>query len=240
MNKYSKFLIYLDPGHGGTSPGATVPKMMEKDLNFAVALALGPLLLQTGFRVAYSRKEDKTMTLEQRVTQANNQNASIYLDIHHNAFTNIHASGMEVFYKKGDDLGKKLAETVLRQLIITLPMVGRGVKTREKSDGTPYYYTIRNSEAITILLESGFLTSPFDFHEMAKPEFPAREAIAIKKGLVEFIDKFVQPEPVDPQPAPTPDLVTPDSKIQSLLIANRDLKNELHRIISIAQAALRE
>ncbi|MFA7077733.1 MAG: stalk domain-containing protein, partial [Syntrophomonas sp.] len=49
-------LVILDPGHGGSDPGASGNNLREKDVNLAVALKAGQLLEQKGIRVVYTRQ----------------------------------------------------------------------------------------------------------------------------------------------------------------------------------------
>ncbi len=46
FGQHKKFIIVIDPGHGGKDPGAISGKMLEKDLNLEVALSLGSLILR--------------------------------------------------------------------------------------------------------------------------------------------------------------------------------------------------
>ena len=50
--------IVIDAGHGGSDGGATYNGRLEKDDNLRLALAVGELLEQRGYRVAYTRTED--------------------------------------------------------------------------------------------------------------------------------------------------------------------------------------
>ena len=46
------YKIILDPGHGGSDPGATFNGRQEKDEALGLAMAVGKLLENAGFDVA--------------------------------------------------------------------------------------------------------------------------------------------------------------------------------------------
>ena len=52
------FRVFIDPGHGGTDPGAVHNGRQEKDDVLRLALAVGRILEDNGVDVVYSRTED--------------------------------------------------------------------------------------------------------------------------------------------------------------------------------------
>lgn len=65
--------IYLDPGHGGSDPGATGNGLQEKDVTLAIALKINEILLKEydNAETRLSRTTDKTVTLQERTDDAN-------------------------------------------------------------------------------------------------------------------------------------------------------------------------
>ena len=70
-----KFVVVLDPGHGGNDPGAVGRKGKEKNINLNVAIKLGKLIESkcNDTKVVYTRKTDKFVPLHKRAEIANNQ-----------------------------------------------------------------------------------------------------------------------------------------------------------------------
>ncbi|GIO24765.1 hypothetical protein J11TS1_33460 [Oceanobacillus sp. J11TS1] len=66
--------IYLDPGHGGTDPGAAGNGLQEKNITLAIALQVRNILNRDykGHSVRMSRTSDKTVSLAERTKDANN------------------------------------------------------------------------------------------------------------------------------------------------------------------------
>lgn len=90
--------LYLDPGHGGSDPGATGNGLKEKDIALDIALRIRNIILNEyeNVQVRMSRSSDKTVSLSQRTNDANNWNADFFLSIHCNA-ANGSARGYEDF-----------------------------------------------------------------------------------------------------------------------------------------------
>lgn len=66
--------IFIDPGHGGSDPGATGNGLQEKTLTLQIALALRTILTNEyeGVTVLLSRTSDQYVSLSDRTNAANN------------------------------------------------------------------------------------------------------------------------------------------------------------------------
>lgn len=106
--------IIIDPGHGGTDPGAHGPGgTWEKDVTLAIAKRLGEQLKrQLHCKVTYTRTADKFISLEGRNRIANQRRADLFISIHANAAPNAKAAGIETYYLNNatDQAAKRLAD----------------------------------------------------------------------------------------------------------------------------------
>ncbi len=84
----SKYLIYLDPGHGGKDSGAYIAGVKEKDIVFQISKRVYKRLKKLGYRVAMTRYKDRFIKLSKRTKKANKANADIFVSIHANAISN--------------------------------------------------------------------------------------------------------------------------------------------------------
>src|SRR5260370_39854413 len=77
-------LIALDPGHGGTDPGALgVNGVQEKSVVITVARELQAQLQAGGrYRVMLTRAGDSFVALRERVAKAEQVTADLFLSIH--------------------------------------------------------------------------------------------------------------------------------------------------------------
>ena len=63
--------VIIDPGHGGTDPGATYGNLFEKHYTLAISLALEKALIARGVNVRMTRRVDRTLDSGSRVAFAN-------------------------------------------------------------------------------------------------------------------------------------------------------------------------
>lgn len=90
--------VVIDPGHGGTDPGAIGPTgLKEKDVTLAVARKVAPVLARLGVLVSLTRDEDRNVTLEERTARANAFGADLFVSIHCNAAENKSRHGVETW-----------------------------------------------------------------------------------------------------------------------------------------------
>lgn len=86
-----KYVVVLDPGHGGSDPGAvsSATGQREADINLALARQLSELLHSSGRVKVYMTRgelaQDKSMTLAQRVEFAAKKKADLLIALHCNA-----------------------------------------------------------------------------------------------------------------------------------------------------------
>jgi N-acetylmuramoyl-L-alanine amidase len=91
--------IVLDPGHGGSDPGApTAGGLWEKDITLDVAQRLRMLLTEAGFEVLLTREKDVTVSLRERAQFANYQRGDLFISIHFNALATRSYRGLETYY----------------------------------------------------------------------------------------------------------------------------------------------
>ena len=96
----SDFVLVIDPGHGGTEPGAKGKKGMEKDVNLAVAKLLGQYISDehSDVKIVYTRTKDVSIGLDERANIANKANANLFISIHSNSVKGKpYVNGAEVF-----------------------------------------------------------------------------------------------------------------------------------------------
>jgi N-acetylmuramoyl-L-alanine amidase len=91
--------VVLDPGHGGSNPGAqgAVPNLREKYLTLSLATRVADRLRDKGIDVTLTRTTDRTLTLRQRVDTANKLAADLFISSHANASTTRTQRGSETF-----------------------------------------------------------------------------------------------------------------------------------------------
>lgn len=180
--------IMLDPGHGGSDPGAIGPTgLNEKDVNLKIALSVGKLLKDRSLKISYTRTTDILLgntvgeDLTARVEIANSMKAKYFVSIHNNSF-NKEAKGTEtyIFAKSGQT--EILAESVQRNLVQITGLYDRGIKVAN-------FYVLRYTVMPAILVEAAFISNPEEEQLLKDDIFIQKIATGISKGIMEYLGK---------------------------------------------------
>lgn len=180
-------VIYLDPGHGGADEGCARNGVLEKDLNLSIALRVRDKLQAQGYEVIMSRETDTYITKEERVKEANQAEADIYISIHQNATEdNTKVSGMEVWYAE-DDSGrdsKRLAQLIQQQTIKSTGALERELR------GDADFHVTGSTSMPACLIETGFLSNAAERRMLGLDEY--QEQIA--DGIVQGVSYYFHPK----------------------------------------------
>jgi N-acetylmuramoyl-L-alanine amidase len=92
--------VVIDPGHGGRDPGAIGrrTRLREKDVTLRIARRLQALLRKVGVEALLTREEDKTASLRERTTFANERGADLFVSLHANSNPDRNRHGIETYY----------------------------------------------------------------------------------------------------------------------------------------------
>lgn len=186
----NRFLIAIDPGHGGKDFGAESEEegYKEKQTALTTALLVQNHLEALGYRVMMTRDRDLFVPREERAELANEAGASLFVSVHYNAAPSKEAHGIEVFcFKKQDDSGEmteagSLAESVLRGVIGTTNAKSRGVKEAN-------FTVLRRTKMPAVLVEGGFLTNREERHQLSDPKYINQIAWGIARGIDAYVQK---------------------------------------------------
>lgn len=191
--KYREMLIVIDPGHGGSDPGAvsTIQKLKESNIVIEIGLELNRLLAEAGFRTYMTRVDDMRVTLQERVDVANALNADLFVSIHANAALTSTANGLENLYypselnteDEDNRDNKKLAQIFQKEMVSYLNTNNRGIVAR---DGL---FVLKNTTMPAILTETGFLSNPGDESRLATKEYRQQIAVAMFKSIVRYFEE---------------------------------------------------
>ncbi|MCL2325369.1 MAG: N-acetylmuramoyl-L-alanine amidase, partial [Proteobacteria bacterium] len=146
--------ICIDPGHGGSDPGAVGCGLRETDINLAVSLKLQALLTKAGYTVHMTRTTETAVALASRTSFANSKGVKTLASIHTNSFTNPAATGIETFCYTGT-LGSTSgtqAKRVQEAMLKVWALANRGAKEAN-------FHMLRESNMPSTLSELGFIVN---------------------------------------------------------------------------------
>lgn len=93
------FTVIIDPGHGGSDPGAARSGLREKDVVLDVARTMKHLIDGLpGYRAVLTRNSDHSLSLARRVEVAVAEGGDLFLSVHCNAHRRAQVAGMEVYF----------------------------------------------------------------------------------------------------------------------------------------------
>ncbi|AHF06793.1 cell wall hydrolase [Desulfitobacterium metallireducens DSM 15288] len=183
--------MLVDPGHGGPDSGAIGPNQTyEKDNNLAIALALKDVLEKAGAKVLLTRDKDVSIVndyselndLQARVDLANNNNVDLFVSIHNDSFGKPEVHGTSTFYDSRNPKSNEslhLANSVQNAFIDIIETQNREVKQAP-------LYVLGNTNMPAILLETAFISNPYEEARLQNPTFQKNVAAAIFHGIFNY------------------------------------------------------
>lgn len=178
-------IIVIDPGHGGSDPGAVGPAgTQEKDHALAISLYMREMLEQCGHQTILTRESDMDVAaadatageeLGARVRIANLAAADIFVSLHINAAASPQAHGAETWYYRS---GLELAQCIQTELV-KLGLTDRGIKQAG-------FYVLKNTGMPAVLVELAFITNPDEELLLGSDDFRKRAAEKIVQGILRY------------------------------------------------------
>ncbi len=178
-----RYLVVIDPGHGGPDPGAIgIEGLRETDVVLDVALQTARLLQSRGVQVLLTRTSEVDVDLPPRVDLANSSQADLFVSLHANALNmdRPDVNGIETFYYEGG-LSYGLADALQQRLMAISP----GTTDRGARPGR--FFVIRRTVMPSVLTEMGFVTGDVDAPRLASRTYRRQLAQALAAGILSFL-----------------------------------------------------
>ncbi|MCQ2399484.1 MAG: N-acetylmuramoyl-L-alanine amidase [Clostridia bacterium] len=185
--------IIIDAGHGGVDGGVSGVKtgVKESDLNLEYAVELKRQAEESGFKVVLTRstsaglygtatKNLKKKEMLKRKEIIEREAPNVVLSLHMNYYAVSSRRGAQVFYKKGDEQGERLATAIQSRLN------GMDTSTRSYSPLTGDYYILNCTKSPSVIVECGFLSSPDDEALLTDKSYREKLCAEILCGIVAF------------------------------------------------------
>ena len=184
VNGTNPRLIVIDPGHGGSDPGAENLGMglIEKNITLNIARRLKTMLQAEGWEVVMTRNSDRDVgyafdsdkvELQARADVADKRGARLFVSIHVNSYTSSSLQGTTTYYYKPQDLA--LANSI-EHALSGLPTVDDGVRKAN-------FYVLHHTTMPSVLVETAFLSNPHDARLLQQSWFLQAVAQDIGKGI---------------------------------------------------------
>ncbi len=182
-------MITLDPGHGGTDPGAIGKQgTKEKDITLKIAMKVRDYLLDKGAQVSMTRTNDKDVfgpdatdaqELQARVDVAQANDADLFVSIHCNASTNPNIGGISSYFFPKTDYDKIAASAIQDDLTKKFGLDDLGVRQAN-------FYVNKRSSMPTVLIETAFISNQKEEKLLRSNWFQSKMAKAIADGIEDY------------------------------------------------------
>jgi N-acetylmuramoyl-L-alanine amidase len=182
-------LICLDPGHGGSDPGAVNPafSLTESEINLDVAFGLKTLLEGQGAVVVMTRTDNSYKDNADRYTFCNQQAATLLLSVHTNSVTDPTWDGAMALYFRPDVDDQVLAQAIYEVMYPTLRETAPDPEAF-RSFGLDWFASgvLLKSDMPAAMLEPLFMSHPEEAELLVHPIFADPQAANIADGCQDF------------------------------------------------------
>lgn len=184
-------LIYIDPARGGSDTGYQAEgQTPEKDLLMQLAVTVGTSLEKAGYRVEYSRWYDDVPACENqqaceaaRLADAKAKGAQYILSLAMNQDASLHR-GYSIFTQPNSPQLEALTKELAREIQATSYSRFEGIDT----DHYDSFTSLRDLSVPSVLLQTGYITSPSDYAKLSDTKFQTRLAEAITRAFLNTVD----------------------------------------------------
>jgi N-acetylmuramoyl-L-alanine amidase len=193
----SQYSFCVDPGHGGSDPGATGPTgLTEKEINLTTSLDFRDSLVAHGATVHITREEDVSVSLSARTNLANSMAVDRCLSIHHNASPSPSANytGVHV-YTDTPEIDLHMASNIVTRLdsVLNIGVVSTNCGTWGVRANN--FHMVRETNMPSSLSEISFISNPGEEIRLRDSTYLNTNATAHFRGLAHHMATSPDPPP---------------------------------------------
>ncbi|MBR5427779.1 MAG: N-acetylmuramoyl-L-alanine amidase [Clostridia bacterium] len=180
--------VILDPGHGGTDPGAASVDgaVLESLMTLDIANQAAEMLSERGIRVVMTRRDDVFVSLDERALITRKYSPDLFVAIHCDSEETGEAYGTHTFYYK--NYSAPLAQSIQKYMAQVYGELYPGDAAADK--GTKFYpfAVTRVEECPSVLVECGYLTNESNCAFINSAAGRIKIADAIVRGILEQLN----------------------------------------------------
>ncbi len=174
-------LVVLDPGHGGSDPGAVIGSYYEKTYNLDIALRCESILKAKGINVVLTRTTDVFVGLEERAKFANDLNATLFVSIHNNSMPAGYKGSMTLYYPSSYD-GKAYAQIIQNNMIRDLKTNDLGLRARGD------VVVLKKTTMPAVLAEVACMSDTGDMALLNTSDFVQKSAETLAESIIQILN----------------------------------------------------
>lgn len=186
--------VILDPGHGGSDPGAlgAFTGIQESAVTLALAGKVAAILQNQGIHVLLTRTADTDVSLNDRNLAVRNYKPDAFVSIHCDSSTSAASSGTHTFYY--ENFSMPLANAIHNQMVSAYQnnlYVPGSTEYAQADKGIKFYpfQVNRVEECPSVLVETGFLSNATDCSILVTDACQDVLATAIANGIIAYFNE---------------------------------------------------
>lgn len=192
--------IVLDPGNSHEVPGYDNPDgIAEHEVTWAIASRFHGRLAALGARPVLARGPTNSPTPSERAALANREDADVVVSLQTNGLDSRFAHGVAGYYFGTGDTVSVAGRTLSDGLVAAVAAAAPTLNCRSHPSTATL---LRESRAVTVAIELGFLTHPHEGRRLVEPVHQARLVEAMLSGLRDWMlgrpPSRIGPSPTDP------------------------------------------
>jgi N-acetylmuramoyl-L-alanine amidase len=169
--------VFIDPGHGGTDPGAVGNGLQEKNITLQIATRIKDILTleYDNVSILMSRTGDQTVSLTERTNAANAWGADFFLSVHINAGG---GTGYEDYVYPGVGAPTTIYQNNIHAEVMKL------VDFNDCGKKQANFHVLRETSMPALLSENGFIDNSNDAAKLKSGTFIENLARGHVNGIV--------------------------------------------------------
>jgi len=187
-----KYTVVIDAGHGGIDGGCVGKSgVTESELNLQYTFALKEYCEEFGINVVLTRedmnglysstaKNKKKSEMAKREEVINESDCDIVISIHMNSVRDRSVSGAQVFYKKDNEQGRDLANTISQSLDKNEICIKGEGKVGD-------FYVLNCNNKPAVLIECGFLSNSVEEYRLCDENYRKKFCESTFFGILNFL-----------------------------------------------------
>ena len=182
-------IITIDPGHGGSDPGAVGNKgTLEKNITLEISKRLKEFLQEKGAIVYMTRTTDREVAgpgasdvdeLQARINVAEKHNSDLFISVHINSSVNKKVGGFSTYYYPKTKFDGKIAKSIQDNLTANYGRDNLGLREAN-------FYVIKRCTMPATLLELCFISNKKEEKLMGGNWFQTKTANLIAEGIENY------------------------------------------------------
>ncbi|MCD7975159.1 MAG: N-acetylmuramoyl-L-alanine amidase [Phascolarctobacterium sp.] len=182
-------IITIDPGHGGTDPGAIGSSgTREKDITLQISKKIEEHLKKCGAKVFLTRTTDVDVCgprasdkdeLQSRVNVAEKHGSDVFISVHINAAVNRKLGGITSYYFPKSANDQRLSKALQKKLASNFGVDNLGVREAN-------FYVVKRCSMPATLLELCFISNPKEEKLIKGAWFQNKAAQLIADAIEEY------------------------------------------------------